>query len=108
MDDPLISQAIRIGIKFGIEAYKNERAANLRNKKILICKSDAEERFGSGVLRSLEKRKLVFPYQFGVEEVVDESGEPVKKAKGYVYYKLSELTEAIEKGNVLRCIRDRG
>ena len=40
--DPIIKQAIEIGIKLGIEAYKNERNANLKNKKILICKSDAE------------------------------------------------------------------
>ena len=56
MDDPIISQAIQIGIKFGIEAYKNERSANLKNKKILICKSDAEDRFGSGVLKNLENQ----------------------------------------------------
>ena len=63
--DPIIKQAIEIGIKLGIEAYKNERNANLKNKKILICRSDAERRFGRGVIRNLEKRKLVFPYQFG-------------------------------------------
>ena len=34
--DPIIKQAIEIGIKLGIEAYKNERNANLRNKKILL------------------------------------------------------------------------
>ena len=97
--DPIIKQAIEIGIKLGIEAYKNERNANLKNKKILICKSDAEDRFGSGVLKNLEKRKLIYPYQFG------EEGEPIKKAKGYIYYKLSDLIEAIEKGNILKCLQ---
>ena len=100
-NDPIINQAIQFGIKYGIEAWKNERNANLKNKKILICQSDAEERLGSGVLKNLLKRKLVFPYQFGVEEVVDEEGQPIKKAKGYIYYKLSDLVEAIEKGNNL-------
>lgn len=33
--DPIIKQAIEIGIKLGIEAYKNERNANLKNKKFL-------------------------------------------------------------------------
>ena len=28
--DPIIKQAIEIGIKLGIEAYRNERNANLR------------------------------------------------------------------------------
>ena len=68
--DPIIKQAIEIGIKLGIEAYRNERNANLKNKKILICRSDAERRFGRGVIRNLEKRKLVFPYQFGIETMV--------------------------------------
>ena len=49
--DPIIKQAIEIGIKLGIEAYRNERNANLKNKKILICRSDAEKRFGRGVDR---------------------------------------------------------
>ena len=48
--DPIIKQAIEIGIKLGIEAYRNERNANLKNKKILICRSDAERRFGRGVI----------------------------------------------------------
>ena len=30
--DPIIKQAIEIGIKLGIEAYRNERNANLKNK----------------------------------------------------------------------------
>ena len=106
-NDPIINQAIQFGIKYGIEAWKNERNANLKNIKRRRCKSDAEDRFGSGVLRNLEKRKLVFPYQFGIEEVVDEEGEPVKKAKGYIYYKLSDLVEAIEKGNILKCLQKR-
>lgn len=106
-NDPIINQAIQFGIKYGIEAWKNERNANLKNKKILICQSDAEERLGSGVLKKLLKRKLVFPYQFGVEEVVDEEGQPIKKAKGYIYYKLSDLVEAIEKGNILKCLQKR-
>ena len=100
-NDPIINQAIQFGIKYGIEAWKNERNANLKNKKILICQSDAEERLGSGVLKNLLKRKLVFPYQFG------EEGQPIKKAKGYIYYKLSDLVEAIEKGNILKCPQKR-
>ena len=73
--DPIIKQAIEIGIKLGIEAYRNERNANLKTQKILICRSDAERRFGRGVIRNLEKRKLVFPYQFGIETMVNEEGE---------------------------------
>ena len=99
--DPIIKQAIEIGIKLGIEAYKNERNANLKNKKILICKSDAEDRFGSGVL----KRKLVFPYQFGIETMVNEEGDEISEPRGHIYYKLHEIMEAIESGNILKCLQ---
>ena len=59
-NDPIINQAIQFGIKYGIEAWKNEGMRILKIKKILICKSDAEDRFGSGVLRNLEKGNLYF------------------------------------------------
>lgn len=102
--DPIIKQAIQIGIKFGIEAYKNERNANLKNKKILICRSDAERRFGRGVIRNLEKRKLVFPYQFGIETMVNEEGDEITAPRGYIYYKFHEIMEAVEDGNILKCL----
>ncbi len=102
--DPIIKQAIEIGIKLGIEAYKNERNANLKNKKF-ICKSDAEDRFGSGVLKNLEKRKLVFPYQFGIETMVNEEGDEISEPRGHIYYKLHEIMEAIESGNILKCLQ---
>lgn len=89
--DPIIKQAIEIGIKLGIEAYKNERNANLKNKKILICKSDAEDRFGSGVLKNLEKRKLVFPYQFGIETMVNEEGDEISEPRGHIYLSLIHI-----------------
>ena len=103
--DPIIKQAIEIGIKLGIEAYKNERNANLKNKKILICKSDAEDRFGSGVLKNLEKRKLVFPYQFGIETMVNEEGDEISEPRVHIDYKLQEIMEAIESGNILKCLQ---
>lgn len=103
--DPIIKQAIEIGIKLGIEAYRNERNANLKNKKILICRSDAERRFGRGVIRNLEKRKLVFPYQFGIETMVNEEGDKISEPRGHIYYKLHEIMEAVEGGNILKCLQ---
>lgn len=103
--DPIIKQAIEIGIKLGIEAYRNERNANLKNKKILICRSDAERRFGRGVIRNLEKRKLVFPYQFCIETMVNEEGDEISEPRGHIYYKLHEIMEAIESGNILKCLQ---
>lgn len=103
--DPIVSYAIQKGIQIGIESYKNEQKAKCKDKRILIVKSDAEKRVGGrNVLRSLEKRGFIQPYQFGIEEVIDEDGEPIKRAQGYIYYKLCDLVEAIEKGNILKGI----
>ena len=105
--DPIIKQAIEIGIKLGIEAYRNERNANHKNKKILICKTDAERRFGRGVIRELIKRKFIFPYQFGIETMVDEEGDEITEPRGHIYYKLHEIIEAVEEGNILKCLQKR-
>jgi len=105
--DPIIKQSIQMDIKFGIEAYKNERNANLKNKKILICKSDAENRFGGGVLRNLEKRKLVFPYQFGIKTMVNEEDYEITEPRGHIYYKLHEIIEAVEDRNILKCLSQK-
>ncbi len=104
--NPIVAYAIQKGIQMGIEAYKNEEKARRNNPRILIVKSKAEKMVGGHmVLKSLQKRGVIFPYQFGVEEMIDEDGEPIKKAQGRIYYKLSELYEAIEKGNLLKDIR---
>lgn len=104
--DPIVSYAIQKGIQIGIESYKNEERSRKKNPSILIVKSEAEERAGGRmVLKALEKRGFIFPYQFGVEEMIDEDGEPIKKAQGRIYYKLSELCDALEKGNLLKDIR---
>lgn len=106
--DPIVSYAIQKGIQVGIESYKNEERSRKKNPRILIVKSDAEDKVGGRmVLRSLEKRGFISPYQFGVEEMIDEDGEPIKKAQGRIYYKLSELCEAIENGNLLKRIHKK-
>lgn len=103
--DPIVSYAIQQGIKIGIETYKNEQKAKERDKRILITKSDAENRVGGRtILRHLEKRGCIQPYRFSEEEVIDEDGDLIKRSNGSIYYKLSDLMEALEKGNLLRGI----
>ena len=104
--DSIVTYAIRQGIRMGIEAYKQEEKARKANPRILVVKSKAEKMVGGRmVLKSLEKRGFIFPYQFGVEEMIDEDGEPFKRAQGRIYYKLSELCDALEDGNLLKDLR---
>lgn len=56
-------------------------------------------------LKNLEKRKLVFPYQFGIETMVNEEGDEISEPRGHIYYKLHEIMEAIESGNILKCLQ---
>lgn len=101
--EPILDYALKRGIEIGINAFKNQEKAKLNDKRVLIVKSDAEKRFGGRmVIKNLEKRGLITPYQFGIEEVIDEDGIPVKRGQGYIYYKLSDLNEAIENGNLLK------
>ena len=104
--EPILDYALKRGIEIGIRAYKNERESKLNDKRILIVKSDAEKRFGGRmVIKNLEVRGLIAPYQFGIEEVIEEDGNPIKRGQGYIYYKLSDLNEAIENGNLLKGVR---
>ncbi|MGE0016864.1 MAG: hypothetical protein AB7S64_05475 [Bacteroides sp.] len=48
-----------------------EVEARKANPRILVVKSKAEKMVGGRmVLKSLEKRGFIFPYQFGVEEML--------------------------------------
>lgn len=50
---------------------------------------------------------LIFPYQFGIETMVDEEGDEITEPRGHIYYKLHEIIEAVEEGNILKCLQKR-
>ncbi|WP_321437294.1 hypothetical protein [uncultured Bacteroides sp.] len=106
MSEDVIKYAIEQGIKLGIAAYRNEEKQKRANPRILIVKSEAEKMVGGRmVLKALEKRGFIFPYQFGIEDMIDEDGNLLKKIQGRVYYRLCEIEKALENGNLLSSIR---
>lgn len=69
--------------------------------KMVITKNEANIRYGKEVIRPLIKRGILTPYKFDTRTVVDSDGDSFKKAKGTIYFKVTEIEQALEKGNVI-------
>lgn len=39
--------------------------------------------------------------------MVDEEGDEITEPRGHIYYKLHEIIEAVEEGNILKCLQKR-
>lgn len=117
--------------KAAIRAVKEEKMKI--QDKILVTQNEAIGLIGKSVVKSLVDRKILLPYDFDKEktenregklavkslvncgalqqykfdtrDALDREGNPVKKAKGVVYYRLSEIERAIEDGNILKGTR---
>lgn len=106
--DAVVQYAIDQGLKIGIEAFEKWKDAFLSDPRIVIVKADAEKLAGGRmVLKNLEDRGFISPYQFGTEKVTDKKGNIITKPKGFIYYKQHEIVKAIENGNILKCLQNR-
>lgn len=106
--DAVVQYAIDQGLKIGIEAFEKWKNDFLSNPRIVIVKSEAEKLAGGRmVLKNLEDRGFISPYQFGIEKVADKEGNVVTEPKGRIYYKQHEIMKAIENGNILKCLQKR-
>lgn len=104
--DAVVQYAIDQGLKIGIEAFEKWKNAFLSNPRIVIVKSEAEKLAGGRmVLKNLEDRDLIFPYQFGIETVTDREGNVITEPKGRIYYKQHDIIKAIEDGNILKSLQ---
>lgn len=81
-----------------------ERKRVARNPKVLLTQNEAHNRYGKSVITALVRRRYLLPYKFDLVEVYDENEELIKKAKGVVYYRVVDIEEALEDGNVLKCL----
>ena len=71
------------------------------SEKVLVTQNEANQRYGKNVIRSLRNRKILKPYKFDTKSYFDADGEEVTIAKGTIYYRLSDIEDALEKGNVI-------
>ena len=106
--EEVVQYAIDQASKTAIEAFEKWKNAFLSNPRIVIVKSEAEKLAGGRmVLKILEDRGFISPYQFGIEKVTDKEGNVVTEPKGRIYYKQHEIMKAIEDGNILKCLQKR-
>ena len=71
------------------------------SEKVLVTQNEANQRYGKNVIRSLRNRRILKPYKFDTKSYFDPDGEEVTVAKGTIYYRLSDIEDALEKGNVI-------
>ncbi len=91
--------------KAAIKAVREEEKRMRSNPKVLLTQDKANKIYGQNVIRSLFKRGLIEPYKFDFRDTVDEEGNLIKKTKGVIYYRVSDIESAIEEGNVLKGTR---
>lgn len=72
---------------------------------MLIRQAEAYSRYGRRVIVSLVRRGKLQKYRFDIREEENEEGLIEKSAAGNVYYRLAEIENAIEEGNVLKGTR---
>lgn len=91
--------------KAAIHAVKEERKRILEDPRTLVTQSEAHNMYGKSVITSLVKSGHLQQYKFGKREVYDSEGDLIIKTKGVVYYRIVEIEEAVESGNVLKGTR---
>ena len=57
-------------------------------------------------MRKLVAQKLIYPYAFGTREERDPEGQPVKRRKGAIYYRVADVESAIEDYNIYKTLRE--
>ena len=92
-------------VQAAIKAYREEQERKAKDPKVLIRQAEAYSRYGRRVIVSLVRRGKLQKYRFDIREEENEEGLIEKSAAGNVYYRLAEIENAIEEGNVLKGTR---
>lgn len=88
-----------------IRAAREERAKIAADPKVLLTQNEAHIRYGKSVIIALVRRGYLQQYKFDLREAYDEEGNLITKAKGVIYYRVIEIENALEDGNVLKGTR---
>ena len=96
-------QIARIAAEVAIKAYKEERKKI--NEKCVITQFEAQNRYGRSVISLLLERGLLERMAFGTRECVDSEGNPLTKRKGNIYYRVSDIEDAMDKANLYKGTR---
>lgn len=85
---------------------RQEELNNLKDLRVIAPRCWFDEKYGEAIMRELVKKKLVFPYAFGTREVIDPEGNPIKKRKGSIYYRVSDVECIIEDYNLYKTLQE--
>lgn len=82
------------------------RLKQMRSEKTIATRDWFDKRYGESVMRKLVAQKLIYPYAFGTREERDPEGQPVKRRKGAIYYRVADVESAIEDYNIYKTLRE--
>lgn len=88
-----------------VKAAREEMQRWRKDPRVLITQNEANQRYGKSVITSLVRTGYLQQYKFGFRESYDENGEKIVRSKGVIYYRTTDIEEAIENGNVLKGVR---
>ncbi|RHJ83498.1 hypothetical protein [Parabacteroides sp. AM08-6] len=103
----LMSNNVTIPVSIDYEAITKAAIKTVEEErkkiysKVLITQNEADSIYTKQVIRALVKRGHLQQYKFDFRDAVDREGNPIRKTKGAIYYRVEEIEKSIEKGNVL-------
>lgn len=88
-----------------VQVFREEWAKAKRNPKVIIAQAEAYEKYNRSVIQTLVRRGKLQKYRFDCREAEDEDGNIYRTAKGNIYYRVAEIEQAIEDGNVYKGLK---
>lgn len=91
--------------KAAVRAARDEAQRWRKDPRVMITQNEAHQTYGKYVITHLVKGGYLQQYKYGIREAYDRDGEKITVGRGVIYYKVVEIEEALEKGNVLKGMR---
>lgn len=88
-----------------VKTAREEKERLAADPRVLLTQNEAVLRYGKSVISALVKRGKLQQYKFDTREARDKDGGVVVKAKGVIYYRVVEIEQAVEEGNVYKGTR---
>lgn len=88
-----------------VQVFREEWTKAKHNPKVIISQAEAYTKYNRSVVQNLVRRGRLQQYRFECREVEDEDGNIYRTAKGCIYYRVAEIEQAIEEGNLYRGLK---
>lgn len=88
-----------------VKVFREEWQKAKRNSKEIISQAEAYERYNRSVITNLVRRGKLQQYRYECKEVEDEDGNICRRPVGKLFYRVSEIEQALEDANLLKGTR---